>query len=51
MKYTYFLFIIFLSTSVLKAKEKDFNSQEQLKAIQIKTIEILKQAQHHDGGG
>ena len=40
MKYTYFLFIIFLSTSVLKAKEKDFNSQEQLKAIQIKTIEI-----------
>ena len=40
MKYTYFLFIIFLSTSVLKAKEKDFVSQEQLKAIQIKTIEI-----------
>ena len=40
MKYNYFLFIIFLSTSVLKAKEKDFVSQEQLKAIQIKTIEI-----------
>ena len=40
MKYAYFLFIIFLSTSVLKAKEKDFASQEQLKAIQIKTIEI-----------
>ena len=48
MKYTYFLFIIFLSTSVLKAKEKDFVAQEQLKAIQIKTIEIhnnIKQTQ------
>ena len=40
MKYTYLLFIIFLSTSVLKAKEKELVSQEQLKAIQIKTIEI-----------